>query len=188
MSIDYYIYTKNLAPFSNKRCEAYIRERLGLDVEIHPDYDAHSDTGFLPIRIDGRFVSDALAGASFLSGFEIRLDQSEVFSAASEPAVLTGNGIAEKTDHKEPYEDAVKHAAYRFSINCSWQDSFEVLLAYAFSTYVCEKCDSVFYDPQEDQFFDDESLLIVELDAIKDELKSMYENGELLTHDFSGWQ
>jgi hypothetical protein len=58
---------------------------------------------------------------------------------------------------------------------------------YAFSAYLCKDCAAILDDPQTGQFFDREKLITIEVDAIIDELKVMYQSGELSTHDFIKW-
>jgi len=187
MSVDYYAYIKDIASFSTKNCERYISNH-GIKIEIHPEYNAHSHTGFLPIRLEGDFISDTLAGKSFLSGFEICLNQYEYIPAKSEPKGLISRIFGKKAElHETPFDNAIKDASHYFSINCSSQDSFEILLAYAFSAYLCKDCAAILDDPQTGQFFDREKLITIEVDAIIDELKVMYQNGELSTHDFVEW-
>ena len=70
MSIDYYVYIKNIDAFSISKCEEYF-SNLGPSIEIYPEYDAYSHMGYLPIKIEGDFISGTFAGKSFLSGFEI---------------------------------------------------------------------------------------------------------------------
>ena len=187
MSIDYYAYVKDITLFSIKKCEEYI-SNLGLKIEIHPRYNVCSHIGFLPIKLDGDFVSDSLAGKSFLTGFEINLKQYKYTPTINEPKGLLRKIFGRKAEQPEtPFDNAIKDSNHYFSINCGSQDSFEVLLAYAFSAYLCKACMAIFHDPQTGQFFDKEKLIIIEINAIIDELKSMYQAGDLSSHDFVGW-
>jgi len=187
MSIDYYAYVKDMSHFSVKQCEEYI-SNLGIKIKIYPEYDAYSHAGFLPIKLDGDFISEALAGKSFLSGFEISLNQYEYTPVINKPPKLLGKIFKKDVEQQEkPFDNAVKDSSHYFLFNCSAQDSFEILLAYAFAAYLCKDCNAVFDDPQTGQFFDKEKLIIVEVNAIIDELKIMYQNGKLTTHDFVEW-
>ena len=139
----------------------------------------------MPIKLEGDFVSDAFAGKCFLSGHEVRLNQYEYTSAKSEPKGLIGKLFGKKAEPQAtPFNNAIKDASHYFSINCSSQDSFETLFAYAFSAYLCRDCAAILDDPQTGQFFDREKLITIEVNAIVDEMKSIYQAGELSTHDF----
>ena len=190
MGIDYYAYAKDITSFSVKNCEKYI-SNLGLKIEIYPEYDAYSHTGFLPIKLDGDFIADTLAGKSFLSGFEICLNQYEHVSATNAPTGLLRKifgKFGKKAEQQEiPFYNAIKDASHYFSISCSSQDSFEIMLAYAFSAYLCKDCLAILDDPQTGQFFDKEKLIIIEVNEIIDKLKIMYCKGALSTHDFVEW-
>ena len=70
MSMDYYVYLKQMDAFSSQSFEQYCSS-LGLHIELHPSFNLLEDAGFSPIRlIDERFISDS-GSHDFLSGFEL---------------------------------------------------------------------------------------------------------------------
>ena len=187
MSIDYIVYTKDITSFSIKNCEKYISS-LGLDIEIHPEYEPFSHTGFLPIRLYGNFISEIFNEKSFLSGFEICLNQYRPIPAAKTQMGLFKKIFEKKVSQQQiPLDNAIKDASHYFSITCSSADSFERLLSYAFSAYLCKYCSAIFDDPQTSRFLDNEDLLVTEVNAIIDNLKIMCQNKQLLTHNFIAW-
>lgn len=122
MSVDYYIYVKDTNHFSIKQCEDYVKS-LGLSVEFYPNFNIYTHTGFLPIRLDGLFISDSLAGKSFLSGFETQLDQYEYCPPEKESKGLLNKFFRKNTAKQETtFDNAIKESSHCFYIHCGTQD------------------------------------------------------------------
>lgn len=188
MSIDYYIYLKQLEQFSSKAFSQYC-DSIGLCAAFHPKFDIVEASDFVPIRLsDKRFAKDG-AKFDFLSGFELFLSEYH----HREPKPKEGHkSIFRKLFPKKPkaenaFERAIKDSSMVIAVSCRSSDSFEVLLAYVFGAYLVKFCGAIFDDPQTGQFYDNSNLLETEIAAILDELLQQAATGELITHQFTAW-
>ena len=187
MSMDYYVYLKQMDAFSSQSFEQYCSS-LGLHIELHPSFNPLEDAGFSPIRlIDERFISDS-GSHDFLSGFELFSSKYHHILQSQEKATGFFHKLFKaKPIQEKPFDRAIKDTTWLIELRCGSADSFEVLLAYVFGAYLVKCCGSVFDDPQTGQFYDDSNHLESEIAAIIAELLEQANAGELLTHEFKGW-
>ena len=74
MSIDYYIYLKQIDQFSSEAFSQYC-DSIGLYAAFHPKFDIFEASGFIPVRFTDKRFAKAGDNFDFLSGFELLLSE-----------------------------------------------------------------------------------------------------------------
>ena len=188
MSIDYYIYLKQIDQFSAKAFSQYC-DSIGLCAAVHPEFDIVEESGFIPIRFTDKRFATAGENFDFLSGFELFLSEYHHYTLQpkEEPKCILRKLFPKKQKEESAFDRAIKDSKIMIAVSCSSADSFEVLLAYVFGAYLVKYCDAIFDDPQTGQFYDNSNWLETEIAAILDELLQQAATGELITHQFTVW-
>lgn len=187
MGINYSIYLKQPDAFCALSFEQYCQS-INLDIKVHPSFVFFEDDGFLPIRlVDARF-SNGSGNNVFLSGFEIFSSEYCHISPTRKKSIgFLSKLFKPKPTEETPFDSAIKNSKILIDLYCGNADSFEVMLAYAFSSYLVKFCNGIFYDPQSGQFCENYSHLEDEIEEIVKVLQNQANTGELLTHKFNEW-
>ena len=186
MSIDYYIYLRNASVFSSVQFEQYCAEH-GMAIRLHPAFDLISNYGFVQMNLkDARFSKEKII-TSYLTGFELFCDAYHHPVAKRQHIGLWGRLFGKKTSEETSFEKAIRDSNLVLTLNCSGEDSFEILIAYMFGAYLVTCCGGIFDDPQRGQYYDSEHALLMEANIIIAELSNPKHTDELLTHPFTNW-
>jgi len=182
MSMSHYVYLKDTAGFSAAAFEDYCG-RLGLQVQVHPEFDFEKSSGFLPMHLtDGRFGK----GGDFLSGFEFWLMDCPKITPARKKLTDLFRKKAPPVEESD-FEREVRGAQWVADLRCSSADSFEVLLAYVFGAYLVGDLGGVFIDHQTGVYYTAPADIEADIRQIITQLQKDASAGVLLTHDFTRW-
>ena len=181
MSIDYYVFAKELECFS---AEEFFKYAQTHGVKLHTEDEFKiTDEGFIPFLLNIDFIDSISLDKTFLSGFEIYT--SEYNPAKYEPILPTflQKMLGKMPVQPEPtrFDIAVSGLDTQITLNCSSADSFEIFLAYIIGAYFCKR-GGVFDDPQLGCFYDDYKDIEFQIELLKEDLKELAKNGELCTH------
>ena len=185
MSIDYYVYTKDLVCFSVEDFFKYAQTH-GVKLRTECDFRITEYEGFIPFLLNIDFIDSISIDNTFLSGFEIYT--SEYTPTKYEPIKPT---FFQKLFDKIPvqpeptrFDIAVSGLDTQIFLNCSSADSFKIFLTYILGAYFC-KNGGVFDDPQLGCFYDNYEDIEFQIQLLKEDLKELAKNGELCTHSHS---
>ena len=161
MGPDHNVYVENIFDFSAEQCEEYLAS-LGISAEIHPTFNITCINGFVPFKL--KFGNPS---RNFLSGFELYLSTytHEFYDDCS-------------------YNEELSRAKYDIMIVGHDDDSFERLMIYSFSAYLCKYCRGLFFDCYSGEY-KNVAHLENEIQSILKALNSP--NQRLMTHPFVKW-
>lgn len=141
MSYDLNIYLKNISDVDKNTCISYL-SKFGMDVDIYPEVDFNTHTGFLPFKFKLHNPPKYIEDMTYLSGFEYYADifnyNNEIETISQEDSYL----------FDAEFDYLIKECAYVINLYISAQDSFEVRFAFLFGAYLVDCCGGIFIDNQ----------------------------------------
>ena len=185
MSIDLYSYAKSFENFSKEECITFF-EKYGLKVEIHPEFEFETQSGFLPFKVIFEDENCSHRGKEFISGFEFSLDDEYDYKAdlkELQPKGLFSCFNKRKYICDEQIDAALKESKYL--VGMYFHEMMELVVAQIFSAYLSLSCGAVYYDPQADTYFLPEQLNADE--EINSGLQALYADEFQEWHPFEGW-
>jgi len=179
MSWDFEVLKTNLACFRTESFEAFCKAK-GYTISMHPDTNLKEDSGFMPFRIAGDFLSE-LNGNGYISGFELYSEPSKTAVGSSSKGLLKGV-FGKKSQPVAANSEADKHDLV---LICG--DQLEIFLAHLFGSYFLESQGCLCYDPQDDIEYVTQSQIEKTIMEIHNEIKLQFSSGKLELHIFQSW-
>ena len=183
MSIDYMVYLRIEPAFDAAQFEKYAAS-LGISLQTDPSFIPGEHEGYLPFRL-------VYGENSYKSGFEY---YSEPYEEAEAVVVKQSFfqrifGKKKPSPQENEFDRAICGAKRFITMRCSsLADSFECLLAWTFAAYFCRYFDGILDDPQTGTFYTQVSEIEKEIRLQLEELQKQAQNGELIVHEFDGWE
>jgi len=191
MSWDFVVRETNLDDFAIASLEEFCKTE-GYTVSIHPNTNLIEDSGFLPFKTTGDFLS-GLDSKDLLSGFEF---YSELADPATEQQSIKPQskgllkGLFRKNqppvDSTTPVSATPNEEKYNLTLVCGG-DLLEIFIAHLFSLYFSKLQGCECYDPQDDIKYQTSDELEKALNDIVVELKIQLSKGTLRIHYFESW-
>jgi len=191
MSWDFVVRETNLDDFAIASLEEFCKTK-GYTISIHPNTNLIEDSGFLPFKITGDFLS-GLDSKDLLSGFEF---YSELAGPVTEQQSIKSQskgllkGLFRKNqppvDSTTPVSATPNEERYNLTLVCGG-DLLEIFTAQLFSLYFSELQGCECYDPQDDIKYQTSDELEKALNDIVVELKLQLSKGTLRIHYFESW-
>jgi len=185
MSIDYMVYLRREPAFDAAQFEKYAAS-LGISLQTDPSFIPGEHEGYLPFRL-------VYGENSYKSGFEYYSEPYEEVEA--EPVAVKQSffqkvfGKQQISSQQNEFDRAICGAKWLITLQCSSSaDSFECLLAWTFAAYFCRYVDGILDDPQTGTFYTQVSEIEKEIRLQLEELQKQAQNGELIVHEFDGWE
>lgn len=153
MSIEVNIFINDIKNISKETCEQYL-SLFNMKVQIHPDIEFETHTGFLPFKVE--FTSkDVLQDQVFLSGFEFYSETYEYAKALSDIKKRGIRRLFSKTKYiiNADADKLLNECSHLILLQFGSGDSFEPILALAFSSYLADTCNGVVYDCQSGDYY-----------------------------------
>jgi hypothetical protein len=183
MSWEFNVLKTNLDSFDKASFEDFSKTK-GYIVLMYPGINLKEDSGFLPFKIEGSFLS-GLDGKNFITGFELYSDLSETNAIAEPPS----KGLLGGLFGKKPLPVVPDPNGDMFDLLfvCSGSDLLEIFMAHLFGLFFAKTQGSECIDPQEGIEYKNPDQLEKTIDDIVVEMKDRSSKGTLILHPFENW-
>ena len=145
------VYLKSLNNFSIEKCKEFFLE-YDMKIEIHPDFDIYTHSGFLAVRLEFTGKDDPFRGQDLITGFDFSREKYNLISDLKAPLTEYGDSLElvlyglPKKISKILHIGRMASCKYKIKIdgNTELGEAFSRSVAIVFGAYLLKHCKGIF--------------------------------------------